>query len=230
MSKKCFVVERDILEKAGFLAEIGGYKYTPLNDSNIGSLTFILKEHGSYLERFGDGGAESDERYKQIIPYIFVLDHQGKFLAFQRATSGADYHESRLRGKISLGIGGHVDDGETPDTALLREFDEEAELISNGSAMKFENYTEGIAGLKRHVDAEYVGVIDDETTPVDRVHLCLAARIRLPEGCSVNVKHGENTRFWYLTPQEYLGMKDRKEIETERWAEIVFENAILGKG
>jgi predicted NUDIX family phosphoesterase len=230
MGKKCFVVERELLEKAGFIAERGGYKYTPLDGANIGSLTSILNEHGSYMERFGEGGAESDERYKQIIPYIFVRDHLGKFLAFQRSTSGTDYHESRLRGKISLGIGGHVDDGEMPDTALLREFDEEAQLISKGSAISFDDYKEGIGGLKKHVDAEYVGVIDDETTPVDRVHLCLAVRIRLPEGYSVAVKHGENTRFWYLNSQEYIGMKERKEIETERWAEIVFENAILGKG
>jgi predicted NUDIX family phosphoesterase len=227
MNKKCFVVEREQLEKAGFIAEPNGYKYTPLTDvQTFSSLMRIMQEHGSFRDRFGDDGVENDEAYKQIIPYIFVLDHQGRFLAFQRSTSGAEYHETRLKGKISLGIGGHIDNDETFDMAMLREFDEEAQLSLNNSIVTFEDYKEGIKGLKRYVDAEYVGIIDDESTPVDRAHLGIAARIQLSKDSIITVKKGENTRFWYLNPQEYVEKNRLKEIETERWSEIVFEKAI----
>ena len=49
--------------------------------------------------------AETDEDYLQIIPYI-VCTQEDKYFLYERLKKGA---EARLHGKLSAGIGGHVD-------------------------------------------------------------------------------------------------------------------------
>lgn len=75
---------------------------------------------------------ETDETRLQIIPYIVVMNRQGVF-GYCRAKGG----EQRLDGKWSVGIGGHVNDGDrvlrgdsldvlgTIEMAMYREADEE---------------------------------------------------------------------------------------------------------
>ena len=99
---------------------------------------------------------EDDPSWKQIIPYVVFLA-AGSVFRYTRGKSGG---EARLRRKISLGVGGHVaeEDAEGRGTldayemALRRELDEEVEVRSPGL-------------LRR------VGLINDDSTPVGRVHL-----------------------------------------------------------
>lgn len=232
MEKKCFVVERKPLAEAGFIADDNSYKYTSLKgNENLAKLLRIMEKYGSFRARFGEQNVENDKKYKQIIPYIFVQDHQGKFLTFQRSTSSANYKEARLRGKVSLGIGGHIDVGETLDTAMLREFNEEAELRVNDYTISFEGTKKGgIESLREHVEIEYAGLLDAEVTSVDRVHLGTAVRIQLSPSSFIAVRQGENSRYEYVTPEEYVRMRDNKEIITEGWADMVFKKEILRKG
>ncbi|MCA1686409.1 MAG: phosphoesterase, partial [Planctomycetia bacterium] len=99
---------------------------------------------------------EDDPSLKQIIAYV-VFRAAGSVFRYTRGKSGG---EARLRRRRSLGVGGHVaeEDAEGRGTldayemALRRELDEEVTVASPGT-------------LRR------VGLINDDATPVGRVHL-----------------------------------------------------------
>ena len=99
---------------------------------------------------------EQDPSYKQIIPYVIFRCGDRIF----RYTRGTSQDEARLHAKQSIGVGGHVDEADADgratldayEMALRRELDEEVVIGSPGT-------------LRR------VGLINDDGTPVGRVHL-----------------------------------------------------------
>ncbi|HEY0457422.1 MAG TPA: NUDIX domain-containing protein, partial [Verrucomicrobiae bacterium] len=105
--------------------------------------------------------AEHDESFKQIIPYVAIC-HGSMHLLLRRT---AKQTEARLHDKLSLGIGGHINEIELTNAGadlvragMLRELDEEVEL-------------------KGDYEVRPVGVIYDGSNPVGRVHLGLAFRV-----------------------------------------------------
>jgi predicted NUDIX family phosphoesterase len=104
-----------------------------------------------YLNR---SAAEEDERYKQLIPYVLILCN-GKILRYRRGRGG---QETRLHGLYSVGIGGHISD-------------EDHGLFSSGigyhDAMRREIMEEVAVDA---VKEAAVAVINDDSTPVGRVH------------------------------------------------------------
>jgi len=99
---------------------------------------------------------EDDPSYKQIIPYVIFRAGDAVF-TYARGLSGG---ESRLRRLRSLGVGGHVAEAdadgrgtlEAYEQALRRELDEEVDVRSPGAIRR-------------------VGLINDDASPVGRVHL-----------------------------------------------------------
>jgi predicted NUDIX family phosphoesterase len=99
---------------------------------------------------------EDDPCFKQIIPYVVFRCGDLVFCY----TRGGSQGESRLHRRRSLGVGGHVDEAdaegrptlEAYEMAMRRELDEEVEVSSPGR-------------LRR------LGLINDDATPVGRVHL-----------------------------------------------------------
>jgi predicted NUDIX family phosphoesterase len=117
--------------------------------------------HLSYLPR---EQAENDPSYKQLIPYV-VLRWGDQLFHYTRGQSGT---EARLRSLRSVGVGGHIcsEDGALPPDAyragMLRELEEEVVLDTA--------YTERTLGL-----------INDDRTPVGRVHLGVVHLLDLRE-------------------------------------------------
>jgi predicted NUDIX family phosphoesterase len=117
----------------------------------------LSPEHTSYRPRHE---VEEDPSYKQLIPYVIFrhTDGAGRAFVFQY-TRGKGQGEGRLHSKRSVGIGGHISAEDHRDDKLAtyaegmrRELDEEV-LINT-------QYTE-----------RCVGLINDDETPVGRVHL-----------------------------------------------------------
>jgi predicted NUDIX family phosphoesterase len=102
--------------------------------------------------------AETDPRYKQIIPYMVMRNSASRILCYPRHGS-----EQRLHGLWSCGIGGHIDEqdnrgvvAETVKTGMLRELSEE-----------LANFNPDMVNLM------YKGIINEVDTPVGCVHLGL---------------------------------------------------------
>ena len=98
---------------------------------------------------------EPDEAWKQVIPYPVLRDGSRWFL-MRRTRAGGD---ARLHDRYSIGVGGHVNpedgglDGDL-STALRREWLEELDV-------------EFVPAFR------FVGLLNDDTTPVGRVHVGL---------------------------------------------------------
>jgi predicted NUDIX family phosphoesterase len=108
--------------------------------------------------------AEEDPGYKQLIPYVVLRCGEDVF-HYTRGKAGT---EARLRALRSLGVGGHIcreDAGGAADSyhaGLMRELAEEVVLDSP--------YQERTLGL-----------INDDRTPVGRVHLGVVHLLDLQE-------------------------------------------------
>jgi len=110
------------------------------------------------------GDCERDESLLQIIPYvIYWLRDSGEFLSFTR---GSKIHENRLANKVSIGIGGHMneEDGGNYFEALKREQREEVSVP------------------QELLDTQYrvSGYLRLTNTPVDRVHFGVVHLVTVP--------------------------------------------------
>ncbi len=110
------------------------------------------------------GEVEQDPQYKQIIPYVVMLDTHGRVGCYRRKGS-----EKRLHGRESVGLGGHVirEDAEAAsgelasqlERGLHRELSEEFTVLPEGCRLTFR------------------GIINEEESSVGEVHLGLVFRM-----------------------------------------------------
>jgi len=219
MGEKCFVVERNKLEGTGFLAQPGECKLTRLTSKNMPALKDILLG-GMFRDRKGEHNVEEDPSYKQIIPYLYVVDSDNRFLIYQRNVDTAHYKEERLSGKVSLGIGGHMNEKDMME-GLFREFNEEAELLVNGQKIEFENGNVGLSKFNSMLNPQLMAVIDDRRDLVGEVHLGIVVAIRLRPDYLITMKNGESTRFEYVTLTDYALRKESGGVNPEGWTDIV---------
>ncbi len=143
---------------------------------------------------------EVNESFRQLIPYVvFVCGDQ--VYSYQRMKGQG---ESRLHGKKSIGIGGHInpiDGTDNPYMAgLLRELNEEVSIASK---------------LKRHL---MVGLINDESSAVGRVHLGILHIIELEQPELTTVDNSMLDLGFESIHQ--LGAKKQ---EFEVWSQIVID-------
>lgn len=150
---------------------------------------------------------EDDASMQQVIPYC-VVHHprDGSYLLTRRLRRSS---ESRLHHLYSLGVGGHVNpgDGESGDPViggLQREWSEE--VVCSAPAT-----------------ARLVALLNDDSTPVSRVHLGLVFLVEPGSGTTrVRETHkleGESLPLVAMR-RHYLSM--------ESWSQLVFDDLVAG--
>ena len=112
--------------------------------------------------------AETNPALKQLIPYV-VVRRGGEVFCTERLSRG---NEARLHGKLSIGIGGHINPGEGAD------------IVNEG--MRRELHEE--LALDVEPDAQLIGLINDDTTDVGSVHWGLVFIADLPDDASCTVR------------------------------------------
>ena len=153
----------------------------------------IINEH-EFIPR---PEAEEDPNYKQIIPYV-VLRQGDKIFTTRRLNKGG---ETRLHGKVSIGIGGHINpvDETSKEKVLMRglerELNEEVSIEKRGELVP-------------------VGVINNDTNDVGSVHLGLCFTMEV-QG-EVKVKETEKLEGLWLTVPELMEYWDNM----EEWTQI----------
>jgi predicted NUDIX family phosphoesterase len=141
------------------------------------------------------GLMEVDPDWKQVIPYVVLRDGADYFL-MRRSRGGRD---ERLHDRFSIGVGGHLNPGDGGlDGGLLREWQEElvADFVPRFQA---------------------VGLLNDDTTPVGRVHLGV---VYLAEagGRHVAIRETEKLSGSFVPPGDVAAVADR----LETWSSIAF--------
>jgi predicted NUDIX family phosphoesterase len=142
------VVKRELFE------ELGVFEGLRTDGMDVAVERLLDPANHFFMDR---AEAEEDPSFKQLIPYC-VFRHGERILHYTRGKSGG---ESRLHAKISVGVGGHInpvdaDSGRTgPEVyhaAVARELEEELELPGGQSQ-------------------RIIGLLNDDSNPVGRVHL-----------------------------------------------------------
>jgi len=164
--------------------------------------TILDKKNNSFQPR---AKAETDPNFKQIIPYVVVTDGKS-ILHYVR---GKKAGEQRLVAKGSIGIGGHINDGDHSLFAVgLQAFRE---------AVKREVCEE--LAIQDEFDAKPVGLINDDSTEVGRVHFGIVHMLfRAPEKVRKNEQVITQVEF---IPVEKL--KARRE-QMESWSQLCLDN------
>lgn len=185
--EKVLVVKTEKLAK--YISGITGL----LTEDREAMLDIIINEH-EFIDR---PAAEEDPSYKQIIPYV-VLKQKGRVFSTRRLNKGG---ESRLHGKLSIGIGGHINPVDETDrrSVLMKGLERELEE---------EVY------IQRRGDLVPQGFINDDGNGVGAVHLGLCFSMEV-EG-EVSVKETEKLSGSWLSLQELRSEYDNMET----WSQI----------
>ena len=187
------------------------YKEKGLIRGNSEVLGWIV-QNGLFLRR---SELEEDPSFKQIIPYAIISNEEPEgsgvrqsqsFYLFRR-TSGQT--EKRLHNKFSLGVGGHMNPGDSMEPKeqylideLKRELYEEVKLV-NGCLIE---------------NIEFIGFINDDTIPVGKVHIGLLYDIHVSNKEVYINEPDKMTAAWIDKPhlaEFYEGM--------ETWTKITFD-------
>lgn len=170
-------------------------------DEGLERYQLVIRERSFFMPR---AQVEEDPTYQQIIPYV-LFRHGGRYLLTRRLKASS---EKRLRQLYSLGVGGHInpgdlDNGDPVMDGLRREFEEEVEYRGD-------------------INASLLGLINDDSSPVSRVHLALAF---LVEGSSPEIRIRETTKL----AGELLSLDEMRMyyLEMESWSQIVYDRLTL---
>lgn len=149
----------------------------------------------------------------QTIPYV-VVEHNEKVLVYIRPTKG---NETRLHGKVTIGVGGHVDlDDVVSEKSIIN-------LKATLSLAAVREIEEEI-GLAVETDRiEWTGLIMRRDGPVDRVHLGYVAKLRINDDEALNIKETEETGKIQFMRQDIIE-ENMVGYEIEAWT-----NAIIRK-
>jgi predicted NUDIX family phosphoesterase len=175
----------------------------------LGIMPSVTKLHpslyGLYSYLIPRSECETNPQFVQLIPYIVIIDPNGFIFTYVR---GKATGEERLKAKLSIGLGGHVDEGPLSHQLLqeeaCRELKEEIGLDLDPDDIKFE------------------GLIYEEVTEVGTVHLGLLAIVQLKYGFYVVQEEGhiESGQWLPLTKLAEDGTVERLEL----WSQAVLNH------
>lgn len=197
-NQKIIVVEKNILFDKNYFQ--GFREHHEINYELI-----IL----SNLKTMRRGYAEKDPTHKQPIAYVLIADSKTKSVfAYQRSKKDEEYNESRLQGKWSWGIGGHIDasDYKTKNPireSMLRELSEEIEIIG------------------KRKEPIVLGYINDDSNSVGEVHFGILYVVEI-DG-EVNRKDSEIAQGKFKTINELEEICASQNFDVETWSQIALE-------
>ena len=193
--EKVLVFPRSLFEQLGifqgFNADVDRYLPAILEAKNN---SFMLRAH-----------AETNPAFKQVIPYVVITDGQSVLHYVRGKKAG----EQRLVAKGSVGIGGHINDEDHSLFAFgLQAFQD---------AVKREVSEE--LSIQGEVDPQPVGLINDDSTEVGRVHFGVVhVLFRQPE----QVKKNEQV----ITQMEFIPIEElkAKREQMETWSQLCLDH------
>lgn len=173
-----------------------GFRTTDLIRDDTDAILDIILDEGLFLDR---KIAESSPRYKQIIPYVLIRHGEAYYL-LQRTEKQT---EARLHHKLSIGIGGHINP-DAPDLieGLQKELEEEVDVEGD-------------------YDLTFVGILNDDSTDVGRVHLGAVYVLDTHTG-SVEVRETDKMTGRWATRAELAAQREAMET----WSQIVLDHFI----
>lgn len=148
---------------------------------------------------------EEDPAYKQLIPYGIISAEDSYFLF--RRTSGQT--EKRLHNKLTLGVGGHMNPGETDKTG-------EQYIISELKRELFEEVKfSDTCSIKR---IAFIGFVNDDSIRVGRMHIGLVYNIQISNK-DISIKETEKMTAEWIDKQGLMQVYEG----LESWSRFAFD-------
>jgi len=191
-TEQVLVIRRSLFDQLG--------SFHGLNDDVARYLPIFFEQGNHFFVPRSE--AEEDPSLKQLIPYVVVTS--GDRLLHYRRGSGSG--EARLLKKGSVGIGGHINDGDglgdafdaaAYQRALMRELQEELSIASS--------FVERPLAL-----------LNDDTNPVGAVHLGIVHQCQLSSP-DVSANEEAIAELGFLTLEELAARHE----QLESWSQLV---------
>lgn len=167
----------------------------------------ILERMGKYWEIMRRGDAETNFAYKQPIPYG-VLTRGDEVFLYCRLSGGG---ETRLHGKFSIGVGGHMqaDEGEEDIrcailTNLKRELREELKIPRSADPV-----------------VRVLGLINDDSNDVSKVHIGILVNLDFDEDVEITVRETDSLQGNWVKIKDLLKSDIRDRLES--WSKIALK-------
>lgn len=174
-----------------------------------------ILDAATYLKR---AECEEDPNYLQIIPYICVF-HLGRVFYVRR---GGESSEKRLHGKISIGMGGHLnrEDGlyVWPNRGSVISHSCERNIILNGAVRELDEETQ----INGNFNITYAGMINHDCDPVNEVHLGIVFFAKLWENTKIFPRELEKISGHGLTYTHIL-LDSKHEDTLEIWSRSIID-------
>ncbi|MEK7665152.1 MAG: hypothetical protein AAB361_03350 [Patescibacteria group bacterium] len=144
--EQILVVKSDIIFRNG--------KWQGLKTDNLDYYIDLIKNNYEFKRR---GDVETNPSFQQIIPYI-IFNFQNKYFIYKYLPKAG---EQRLVNTYQLGVGGHINKEDINgnidvlEAGMMREWEEEIDFKGN------------------LLEKKLVGILNDDTNPVEQVHLGL---------------------------------------------------------
>lgn len=182
------VVERRLLDELG--------SFQGLQFDTEGYIAQLLRpENYTFVAR---SKAESDPSLKQLIPY-FIIRHDTRIWCYVRGKASG---EERLVAKMSIGIGGHINN---EDLDLFED------IYSRGAERELREEVNVPDGSSNRV----VALLNDDSNDVGKVHLGVVHILDCPTA-EVSRREKAITEAGFRTIEELRAMRDR----LETWSQI----------
>ncbi|MEX2315881.1 MAG: phosphoesterase [Pirellulales bacterium] len=152
------------------------------------------------------GQMEEDPSFKQLIPYVLFrwFDDEGTAHLFEYLR-GSGQGERRLHAKRSVGVGGHISS-----------IDSAAGLLQHVYREGMRRELDEEVSIDTAYDEQIVGLINDDETPVGRVHLGVVHLCDVAEPL-VRAREADVLEARFRPAREILPRLD----QFESWSQIV---------
>lgn len=172
-----------------------------------GSFEAALERDGFFVER---PYAERTPSLKQVIPYS-IIECDGRVLLFQRLSTGG---ETRLHGKLSIGIGGHINPEDLDARQRGPETRESRSPVNAGTRREIEEELT----IQGDYEIRHLGIINDDSNAVGAVHVGLVQVVHVNGSVEIRERCQLEGR---LVPCEEPAALNARGANFETWSRML---------
>lgn len=143
---------------------------------------------------------ETNDNFKQIIPYTIILN-QNNQIAFYRRKG----NEKRLHGLWSAGFGGHIEDFEFENKTNIKEL-----FLKSATRELNEEYSNKI-----EYNLDFRGIINEEKTEVGKTHIGLVFTAKVDKALFSSSEEIEKLKW--------IDLEAVSDYKKELWSEMAIE-------
>jgi len=170
------------------------------------------REQGFFMER---RYAEVSAAWKQPIPYVVIQRGEQVLCLTRLSTQG----ETRLHGRRSIGVGGHVNPCDAPSAGAAQ-----TDLFANACRRELDEELRLPAGARLPLTP--LGLLNDDRTEVGSVHLGLVYRLDAT-GLDVAIRETEAMEGSFAALTELAAHAAGEDSPFETWSTLLLRSGVL---